>query len=106
MRMLKEAADFINTLYSAEFSGKPHGRFRIANSELALLAGRQNISHSTVNDIRTILYEKHGLLLIDLRDEVAILKCRLLRRYRKASAKVITDVLGIIAESNETEDDE
>ncbi len=106
MRMLEEAADFINTLYNVEFSGKPHGRFRIANSELALLAGRQNIDHSSVIGIKTILFEKHGLLLIDLRDEVAILKCRLLRRYRKASAKVITDVLGIVDESSETEDDD
>lgn len=106
MRLLEETADFICKLYSAEFSGKPHGRFRIANSELALLAGRQNIDHASVSEIRTILYEKHGLLLIDLRDEVAILKCRLLRRYRKASAKVIMDVLGIVDESSEIDDDD
>ena len=106
MRKLEETADSINTLYSADFSGKPHGRFRIANTELALLAGRQNVDNSSVAEIKTILFEKHGLLLIDLRDEVAILKCRLLRRYRKASAKVITDLLGIVDESGVTEEED
>lgn len=106
MRMLEEAADFINTLYYAEFNGKPHGRFRIANSELALLAGRQNIDHSSVEVIKTVLFEKHGMILIDLRDEVSILKCRVLRRYRKASAKVITDVLGIVDAVDDAEEDD
>ena len=106
MRTFEEAADLIGKLYDSEFNGKPHGRFRLANSELALLAGRANIEQSTIDGIKTVLFEKHGLLLIDLRDEVAILKGRILRRYRKASNRIIADVLGISEDpaDNEYED--
>jgi len=106
MRTLDAAADFVNKLYHAEFSGKPHGRFRIANTELALLAGRKNIDHSSVVGIQTILFEKYDLLLIDLRDEVAVLKSSILRRYRKASEKVLADVLGVADEFCDTDEDD
>lgn len=106
MQTLETVADHINKLYNSEFNGKPNGRFRIANSELATLSGRQNISQDSVAVIQKILYEKYDLLLIDLREEVAIIKSGILRRYRKASEKVIEDLLGISPYSADLDDDD
>jgi len=95
-----EISDLLAKLYDGEFNGKKKGRFRIARTTLAMLAGRQNIEQPSVDQLILWLSEKHGLLMIDLHDEFAILKCSLLRRYRKATNKVLEDVLGISYDSD------
>ncbi len=102
----EETADRLNKLYNAEFSGKEKGRFRLDRKTLANLGGKQNIEQPSVDQITLWLSEKHDLLLIDLHDEFAILKCGLLRRYRKATNRAIEEILGISYDSDSTEEDE
>jgi len=102
----EETTDLLAQLYGCEFSGKKNGRFRIARTTLANLAGRQNLEQPSVDQIRLWLSEKHGLLLIDMYDEFAIIKSSILRRYRKATNKALKDVLGISFESDVNDDDE
>jgi len=102
----EETADRLAELYSADFNGKKMGRFRLDRKTLAVLGGRQNIEQLSVTQISLWLAEKHDLLLIDLHDEFAILKCGLLRRYRKATVRVLEDILGISYESSASDEDD
>ncbi|KAF0221110.1 MAG: hypothetical protein FD174_608 [Geobacteraceae bacterium] len=106
MLTCEETSDLLAQLHGSDFNGKPNGRFRIGRKMLALLAGRQNIEQPTVDQIKLWLAEKHNLLIIDMHDELAIIKCSLPRRYRKATYKVLEDVLGISYESDANDDDE
>ncbi len=106
MKTFEETADLLAQLYDRDFNGKRKGRFRIARTTFAMLAGRQNIEQLSVDQVRLWLSEKHGLMLIDMYDEIAIIKSSIFRRYRKATNGVLKDVLGISIESDEIDEDE
>jgi hypothetical protein len=106
MKTFEETADLLAQLYESDFNGKRKGRFRIARTTLAVLAGRQNIEQPSVEQIKLWLSEKHGYLLVDMHDELAILKSSILRRYRKATDRVIEDILGISFDSDSIDEDE
>ena len=106
MQSYEETSDQIAKLYESDFNGKKKGRFRIARTTLAILAGRRNIEQTSVNQIQLFLSEKHDLQMIDMYDEFAIIKSSILRRYRKATNNVVEDLLGIFHGIDEIEDDE
>lgn len=106
MRSFEETAKLLAKLYDGDFSGKTKGRYRLDRKTLAILAGRQNIERPSVEQIALWLSEQHGLLLIDLHDEFAIIKCSIFRRYRKATNNVVEKALGITCEADEVDDDE
>lgn len=101
-----ESVDLVARLYESEFSGKPRGRLRITRATLAMATGRKNIEQFTVDQISMELSERHDLLLIDLHSEFAVLKASILRRYRKATDRVVKDILGIDGEDDTADDDE
>lgn len=103
---VEKISDLLDRLYKSTFNSKPNGRFRIARHDLAALSGRQNIEQHTINQLKTALSEKHGLFLIDLYDEFAIIKTSIFRRYRKATRNVFEEVLNISFDSDETDDDD
>lgn len=102
----EETSDLVAQLYNSEFNGKNNGRFRIARQELALLSGRENIEQSSVDQIVVWLSEKHGLLMIDMYDEFPVIKYSILRRYRKATRRVLEDILGVSYETDSGDEDE
>jgi hypothetical protein len=106
MKTCEETADQLAQLYDGEFNGKKRGRFRIARSSLAMLSNRQYIEQTTVEQIKLLLSEKHGLLMIDLHDEFSFINSNILRRYRKATTKVLEDVLGFSCDSEVIDDEE
>ena len=106
MLSFEEIADLLSQLYESDFNGKNNGRFRIARPELAMLSGREYIERSSVKQIITWLAEKHGLLMIDMNDEFPIIKYSILRRYRKATSRVLEDVLGVSSEIESSDEDE
>lgn len=106
MNTYEYTTDLLAKLYQADFNGKKIGRFRIARTTLAMLAGRHNIEQPTIDQIKLLLSEKHDLVLIDLHDEFAILKCSIPRRYRKATNRVVEDILGITCVPGPLEDDD
>jgi hypothetical protein len=101
-----ESVDLVARLYDTEFSGKPRGRLRIARATLAMATGRKNIEQFTVGQISLELSERHDLLFIDLHDEFAVLKTSILRRYRKATDRVVKEILGIDGDDDTADDDE
>ena len=106
MKSFEETADLLAKLYNSEFNGKKKGRFRIARSSLAITSDRKNIEQLSLDQIRIWLSEKHGLFFIDLHDEFVLIDSRIFRRYRKATDRILKDVLGITFESDEIDDDE
>jgi hypothetical protein len=106
MKSFEETSDHLARLYDCDFNGKTKGRYRLDRNTLAILSGRQNIEQPSIEHLALWLSEKHDLLLIDLHDEFALIKCSIFRRYRKATSNVIEKVLGITCEVYENEDDE
>ena len=106
MLSTEQASDFLAKLYRSPFNGKPSGRYRIARGDLAKLIKRENIEQLTINEIGLWLSEKHGLHLIDMYDEFAIIKFSIFRRYRKASVGVFENVLDLSFDFDESYDDE
>jgi hypothetical protein len=101
-----DVAELLARIYKCDFNGKPNGRFRVARIDLANLSGRHYIEQATVDQIKFWLSERHGLLLVDLHDEFSIIKTSILRKYRKATSRVIEDNLGISTEADTVDEDD
>lgn len=106
MLSFEEISDLLAQLYECEFNGKPNGRFRITRPVLAKLSGREYIEQASIREVGRWLSEKHGLLMIDMHDEFPIIKCSILRRYRKATSRVLEEVLGVSSEFDSTDEEE
>lgn len=106
----KEVAEVLEKMYNASFGGKDGGRFILAKKHLAKVSGRHRILGETLASISEATLElPTPLLVLDLDDDIAVIKASTAERWRKVPKKVIrlfNENSEIDKEEDEDDDDE
>lgn len=75
-------------IYKEAFGGKEKGRYQISRENLKWLHGAQRLHATTIEKLKNEIFE-NGFILIDLDDVFCLVRCKLLRGWRKVPARVI-----------------